>query len=90
MKPSGQMSVTLTPELEKLVRDEVERGNYASNSEVIREALRDRFRNRKLQELEAALDRGIADIEAGRSRPAKQAFAQVRKELGLKGKTKRR
>ncbi len=90
MKPAGQMSVTLTPELEKLVRDEVESGNYASNSEVIREALRERFRRTKLQDLERALDRGLADIEAGRSLPAKQAFTQIRNELGLKRKAKRR
>jgi antitoxin ParD1/3/4 len=90
MKPSGQMSVTLTPTLEKMVREEVESGSYASNSEVIREALRERYRKRKLQDLNAALDRGIADIEAGRSLPAEQAFARVRKELGLKGKVKRR
>jgi antitoxin ParD1/3/4 len=90
MKPAGQMSVTLTPDLEKMVRDEVESGNYASNSEVIREALRERYRRRKRQELEAALDRGIADVDAGRALPLKQAFAEIRKELGLRGKAKRR
>ncbi len=95
MKPAGQMSITLTPALEKLVRDEVERGTYASSSEVIREALRERYKRQKLDELDAALDRGIADIGAGRSMPAAQAFAHVRsnlslKGIGLKGKSKRR
>lgn len=90
MKPAGQMSVTLTPDLERMVRDEVKRGDYASNSEVIREALRERYRRRKRQELDAALDRGITDVEAGRTLPLKQAFAEICKELGLKGKAKRR
>jgi antitoxin ParD1/3/4 len=90
MKPAGQMSVTLTPELEKLVREEVESGHYASNSEVIRDALRERFKKRKLQELEAAIDIGIADFDAGRSLPVQDAFAQIRKELGVKIKPKRR
>ena len=90
MKPAGQMSITLTPALEKLVRDEVERGAYASSSEVIREALRERYKHQKLDELDAALDRGIADIEAGRSMPIEGAFAHVRRKLGLKRKSKRR
>ena len=88
MKPAGQMSITLTPELEQMVRAEVESGGYASNSEVIREALRERYKTMKLRELDAALDRGIADIEAGRSMPVRQAFAQIRRELRRKGSGK--
>ena len=88
MKPAGQMSITLTPELEQMVRTEVESGGYASNSEVIREALRERYKTMKLKELDAALDRGIADIEAGRSMPVRQAFAQIRRELRRKGSGK--
>jgi len=90
MKPAGQMSITLTPALEKLVRDEVERGSYASSSEVIREALRERYKRQKLDELDAALDRGIDDIESGRSMPVERAFTHVRSKLGLKRKSKRR
>ncbi len=89
MKPAGQMSITLTPELEQMVRAEVESGGYASNSEVVREALRERYKSVKLKELDAALDRGIGDIEAGRSMPVRQAFAQIRRELRRKGKGKR-
>jgi antitoxin ParD1/3/4 len=84
MKQSGQMSVTLTPELEKLVRAEVEGGGYASNSEVIREALRARYRRMKTLELDAALDRGLADVAAGRVMPLEQAFSHIRAEIGLK------
>jgi antitoxin ParD1/3/4 len=90
MKPAGQMSITLTPALEKLVRAEVEGGTYASSSEVIREALRERYKRIKRQELDDALERGIADIEAGRSMPLDDAFVQVRSKLGLKRKSKRR
>lgn len=35
-----KLSITLPGELARLVRDKVSSGNYASNSEVIREALR--------------------------------------------------
>ncbi|MFD2183897.1 ribbon-helix-helix domain-containing protein [Rhodoplanes azumiensis] len=37
MKPAGQMTLTLTAELEQFVRDEVRRGAFASSSEYIRE-----------------------------------------------------
>jgi antitoxin ParD1/3/4 len=67
-----------------------ERGTCASSSEVIREALRERYKRQTLQELDAALDRAIADIEAGRSMPVEQAFAHVRNKRGLNGKSKRR
>lgn len=90
MKPAGQMSITLTPALEKLVRDEVDRGSYASSSEVIREALRERYKRQKREDLDAALDRGIADVEAGRFMPVTKAFTHVRSKLGLKRKSKRR
>jgi antitoxin ParD1/3/4 len=89
MKPAGQMSVTLTPALERLVRAEVESGTFASNSEVLRDALRERYRKLTLRELDEALERGIADIEAGRSMPAGRAFAHIRKQVGLKRKTKK-
>jgi antitoxin ParD1/3/4 len=90
MKPAGQMSITLTPALEKLVRDEVERGSYASSSEVIREALRERYKRQRLDDLNAAIERGIADVEAGRSMPIEQAFKHIRSKLGLRRKSKRR
>ena len=40
MRPAEKLSITLPPEMARMVRKRVERGAYASNSEVIREALR--------------------------------------------------
>ena len=45
------MNVSLTPELEDLVRDKVQSGRYLSASEVMREALRLLEERDKLQEL---------------------------------------
>jgi antitoxin ParD1/3/4 len=45
------MNVSLTPELEELVRAKVESGRYLSASEVMREALRLLEERDKLQEL---------------------------------------
>ena len=51
-----KMSITLTPELAAMVNEAVATGNYASSSEVIREALRDwrikqMVRQQQLQEV---------------------------------------
>jgi antitoxin ParD1/3/4 len=43
MKPAGQMTLTLTSELEQFVRDEVRRGAFASSSEYIRDLVRERY-----------------------------------------------
>lgn len=49
-----KLSIALTPEMAGAVREAVETGEYASSSEVVREALRDWKRKRLLerQELE--------------------------------------
>lgn len=49
-----KVSVALTPDMAAVVREAVSSGEYASNSEVVREALRDwKFkRNLQQQELE--------------------------------------
>ncbi|RAI41507.1 type II toxin-antitoxin system ParD family antitoxin [Rhodoplanes roseus] len=92
MKPAGQMTLTLTAELEQFVRDEVRRGAFASSSEYVRDLVRERYmkerdRAAKLQALDAALSRGIADAEAGRTMPLEEAFKTLRAELGLPDQT---
>ena len=84
------MTLTLTSELEQFVRDEVKRGAFATSSEYVRDLVRERYlkekeRAAKLQALDAALLRGIADAEAGRTMPIEEAFARLRKELDLAG-----
>jgi antitoxin ParD1/3/4 len=88
MKPAGQMTLTLTPELEKFVRAEVKRGAFASSSEYVRELVRSRYQAAKGSAArEKAIDesilRGLADANAGRAVPAKAAFKKLRKELGV-------
>lgn len=72
-------SFSLGPELDAFVAEEVERGGYASASEVVREAL-NRLADEKRKEAAvlAALDGGLA---SGRARPG--VFARVRKRHGL-------
>jgi len=60
------MNISLTPELEKMVRERVESGLYNNASEVIREALRDSLRRERESEWlvrEAAI--GYAQLQSG-------------------------
>lgn len=62
------MNVSLTPELEKFVRDEVECGLYNNASEVVRDALRCWYETKRKERhamLMAALDEGIASLDRG-------------------------
>ena len=65
------LNVSLPPELESRVRRHVESGLYGSASEVIREALRlfEAYQNVRMADLAALradIDRGVADMVAGR------------------------
>jgi antitoxin ParD1/3/4 len=51
-----KLSIALPPEMAAIVRRAVEAGEYSSNSEVIRDALRDWTHKRNLR------DQGVADL----------------------------
>jgi antitoxin ParD1/3/4 len=82
------MNVSLTPELEKLVNDEVKSGRYKSASEVVREGLRlIRLRETKLQALRRDLQEGINELDRGEGIPAAKVFAEMTKKAhGMKRK----
>src|SRR6201996_7076292 len=66
-----RLTMTLPADMAGLVKGAVEGGDYASSSEVIREALRDwkmkrQLRLSQLAELKADIDRGLADGAQGR------------------------
>ncbi len=66
-----RLTITLPAEMARMVKGAVEGGDYASTSEVIREALRDWKMKRevqlhKLAQLKADIDRGMADVTEGR------------------------
>jgi len=66
-----RLTITLPSDMVAVVRGAVDGGDYASNSEVIREALRDWKMKRALQlqelaALKADIDRGLTDLAEGR------------------------
>jgi antitoxin ParD1/3/4 len=84
------MTLTLTSELEQFVKEEVKKRAYASSSEYVRDLVRERYLQEKekadkLAALDRALDRGIADAEAGRIMDVEDAFRRLRSELSKAG-----
>lgn len=68
------MNVSLTPELEKLVKEKVSTGRYSSGSEVVREALRlleerDRARQVRLEQLKREVALGVEQADRGEVSP---------------------
>ena len=55
------MNVSLTPELEAMIRERVESGRYASASEVVRDALRHLEEHERREHLRALLEVGRQD-----------------------------
>ena len=80
------MNVSLTPELERLVEEKVESGEYKSASEVVRHALRllsrdDQEHKARLDALRAEIQLGDDDFENGRHSSKEEVFARLRTEL---------
>lgn len=66
-----RLTITLPADMAGVVKGAVDDGDYASTSEVIREALRDwklkrELRLGQLAELKAEIGRGLADVANGR------------------------
>lgn len=81
-----KISVAVTAEMAATMREVVEAGEYASTSEVVREALRDwKFRRtqreRAVEELGRLWDEGIA---SGPSVDGEEAFARIKSKLYAK------
>jgi antitoxin ParD1/3/4 len=73
------ISADLGEKLEAVVNDLVANGRYNSKSEVLREGVRlVQEREAALRRLDAAIDAGLADIAAGRTRDAEEVFAELR------------
>ena len=66
-----RLTITLPADMAAIVKAAVERGEYASSSEVVREALRDwklkhALQLQELASLKADIDRGLTDLAEGR------------------------
>ena len=58
------MTVEIPPELARFVHDEISKGSFKSEADVVGEALR-LLRQHKLYELRSAIDVGLEQLERG-------------------------
>jgi predicted transcriptional regulator len=75
------MQIDLPPELKPFVEQEFATGRYVTREEVVVQALcwlRD-----ERQEAISGIKQGLDDVAAGRTQPLAEAFADVRKALGV-------
>jgi antitoxin ParD1/3/4 len=84
MQTAEKLSITLPADMVRLIRSKVEGGTYASNSEVIREAVRGWMeRERHFATLEASIDRGVAAADAGEVKTSDQLRTALLARLGV-------
>ena len=81
------ISADLGSQLEGFVTKLVETGRYNSKSEVLREGIRlIQEREARLAVLDQALAKGIADAEAGRTKPADDVFTRLEAKYQAMGR----
>jgi len=84
-QPFEKFSVTLPSEMARVIHERVDSGDYGSVSEVIRDAMRAWLqRERRLAVLDAALARGMAELDSGQGQDAEQVRKELREQLGAK------
>jgi len=80
MPTAERLTITMPSDMAEILRQTVEGGEYASTSEVVREALRDwtRSRDTERRDLEALRTAIKVGLNSGEGIPADQVFAELR------------
>jgi len=79
-------SYTLGKHFESFVQAQLASGRYGNASEVLRDALRlMEERERRLSSLDASIERGMADIDAGRVHDAEDVFKELKSRYASSG-----
>ncbi len=77
-----RLTIALPAELAKVVRNAVASGDYASSSEVFRDALRDwklkrRNQQQDYESIRESVEIGLRDLRAGRVKPAEEVLSRL-------------
>lgn len=83
MSAIERLTITVPAEMAATLREAVAGGDYASTSEVVREALRDwtRHHDAERRELEALREAIRVGDESGASIPAEEVYAELRQMI---------
>ena len=86
MPTAERMTITMPTDMAETLRQTVTGGEYASTSEVVREALRDWTRNRDAERRDLDLLRSAikAGLDSGPGISADQVFAELRARYAAK------
>ena len=74
------MHYELPPDVQQEIKQRMAKGQYASEEDVLRDAMR-ALKSR--DEEMAAIQAGIDDMEAGRFRPFEEVDTEIRRRLGF-------
>ena len=80
------MSIDLDPRTEERIRQEVESGRFASVQELVTVAVDEYLREPDVvqaytrEEIEAKIERGIAELDAGKGIDGEEVFRQLREQ----------
>ncbi|HYO26602.1 MAG TPA: hypothetical protein VEQ85_16795 [Lacipirellulaceae bacterium] len=85
------MQITIPSDFEAFVAARVSEGRFSSAEQYICTLIRDDQIEAKYEELSAAemaeslaaIDRGMADVAAGRTKPVREALREIADKLGL-------
>ena len=86
MSAIERMTISMPAEMAETLRQTVAGGEYASTSEVVREALRDwtRHRDTERRELEVLREAIKAGLDSGPAIPADKVFSELRSRYAAK------
>lgn len=86
MSAIERMTITMPAEMAATLRQTVAGGEYASTSEVVREALREWTRARDIErrDLESLREAIQAGLNSGPGIPAEEVFAELRARYAAK------
>jgi antitoxin ParD1/3/4 len=83
---NGSISLTLSGDLDRFVRQQTKSGKYASVAEVVEEALRlleaaEGIRDKRLRDVKAKLAEGLTSLDRGEGIDGEDAFRELLESL---------
>ena len=88
---NGSISLTLSGDLDRFVRQQTRSGKYGSVAEVVEEALRlleaaEGIRDRRLRDVKTKLAEGLVSLDRGEGIDGENAFQEILESLSKRRK----